>query len=114
MGGVINTCRTIDKGIALGRLGGRAGRWVDQQASANFSEYLCAIGLPIALLADTIPVIARATTASLDEAGLQPRDEEAAAAQRTPHEKRLLNERILRVIEEDVTALASLSLPPGV
>ena len=69
--------------------------------------------VPIALSPDTIPVIARATTASVGEAGVQARDEEAAAAQGPPHKKRLLDEGSVQVVEEDAAAPAPSSLPPG-
>ena len=60
-----------------------------------------------------IPVTARATTASMEEARVQARDEEAAAAQGPPHKKRLLDEGNQQEIEEDPAAPAPSSLPPG-
>ena len=60
-----------------------------------------------------IPVIARATIASVDAASIQARDEQEAATQSPPHKKRLVDEGSLQVIEEDAEALAPSSLPPG-
>ena len=60
-----------------------------------------------ALSADIIPAIARAMTASVEEAG----DEEAAATQCPLREKKLLDVGSLQVIEEDAAALVPSSLP---
>ena len=70
-------------------------------------------GIPNALSPDMIPVIARATKASMEEAGVQARDEEAAATQGPPHKKRLLDEGSLQEIEEDAAAPSASSLPRG-
>ena len=94
-------------------MGGQVGGWTQQEAPANFSEYLCVFVVLNALSADGIPAIARAMTASMDEAGVQGRDEEAASTQGPPHEKRLLDEGRLPAIEGDAAAPAPSSLPPG-
>ena len=56
---------------------------------------------------------ARVTTASVDEASVQARDEKAAATQCPPQEEKLLDEGILQAIEENAAALALSSLPLG-
>ena len=60
-----------------------------------------------------IVVIARAMAASVDEMGVQARDEEAAATQGPPRKKKLLDEGSLQEIEEDAAAPSASSLPPG-
>ena len=70
-------------------------------------------GVPGAISADIIPAIAWALAASVDKASIQARDEEAAAMQCQPHTKKLIDERSLRVIEEDAAAPSPSSLPSG-
>ena len=79
----------------------------------SIRKFLSEFGVPNALSPAMIPAIARAMTASVVEAGVQARDEEAAATQGPPRKKKLLDEGSLQEIEEDAAAPSASSLPPG-
>ena len=114
MDGAIYTGRSIGNCIAIGWVGGQEGLRVNPTSIRECLRISPRVfGIPNALSPDMIPVIARATKASMEEAGVQGRDEKAAATQGPPHKKRLLDEGSVQVVEEDAVAPAPSSLPPG-